>query len=125
MLFRSTRSVPSLPMRQVITSFAGNRAHEDGHEFIIEELSDAPYFIYLIMVAQFQSLLSPFIIMFCIPLAFTAVSYTHLDVYKRPLMHYKRAIDEIMRQKEHTLSAAEENILAQCGDCLLYTSRCV
>jgi glycerol-3-phosphate dehydrogenase len=40
-----TRSVPSLPMRQVITSFAGNRAHEDGHEFIIEELSDAPYFI--------------------------------------------------------------------------------
>ena len=28
-------------------------------------------FIYLIMVAQFQSLLSPFIIMFCIPLAFT------------------------------------------------------
>ena len=40
-----TRLVPSLPMRQVITSFAGNRAHEDGHEFIIEELSDAPYFI--------------------------------------------------------------------------------
>ena len=32
------------------------------------------------------------------------------------LMHYKRAIDEIMRQKEHTLSAAEENILAQCGE---------
>ena len=32
------------------------------------------------------------------------------------LVHYKRAIDEIMRQKEHTLSAAEENILAQCGE---------
>ena len=28
-------------------------------------------FIYLIMVAQFQSLLSPFIVMFTIPLAFT------------------------------------------------------
>ena len=28
-------------------------------------------FIYLVMVAQFQSLLSPFIIMFTIPLAFT------------------------------------------------------
>ena len=40
-----TRSVPSLPMRQVITSFAGNRAHEDGHEFIIEELKDAPFFV--------------------------------------------------------------------------------
>ena len=31
----------------------------------------AVIFIYLIMVAQFQSFLSPFIIMFCIPLAFT------------------------------------------------------
>ena len=31
----------------------------------------AVVFIYLIMVAQFQSLLSPFIIMFSIPLAFT------------------------------------------------------
>ena len=40
-----TRLVPSLPMRQVITSFAGNRAHEDGHEFIIEELKDAPFFV--------------------------------------------------------------------------------
>src|SRR5699024_6888904 len=28
-------------------------------------------FVYLIMVAQFQSLLSPFIVMFTIPLAFT------------------------------------------------------
>ena len=27
-------------MRQVITSFAGLRAHEDGHEFIIRELSE-------------------------------------------------------------------------------------
>ena len=32
-------------MRQVITSFAGLRAHEDGHEFIIEELEDAKGFI--------------------------------------------------------------------------------
>ena len=39
------RSVPSVPVRQVITSFAGNRAHEDNHEFIIEELADAPHFV--------------------------------------------------------------------------------
>ena len=32
-------------MRQVITSFAGLRAHEAGDEFIIEELKDAPGFI--------------------------------------------------------------------------------
>ena len=32
-------------MRQVITSIAGLRAHEDGHEFIIEELEDAKGFI--------------------------------------------------------------------------------
>ena len=32
-------------MRQVITSFAGLRAHEDGHEFIIGEAADARQFI--------------------------------------------------------------------------------
>lgn len=38
-------NVKNLPMRQVITSFAGLRAHEDHHEFIIEELEDAPGFV--------------------------------------------------------------------------------
>ncbi|MBR2949288.1 MAG: NAD(P)/FAD-dependent oxidoreductase [Lachnospiraceae bacterium] len=38
-------SVKNVPMRQVITSFAGLRAHEDGHEFIIEEAADAQGFI--------------------------------------------------------------------------------
>lgn len=37
-------SVAGLPLRQVITSFAGLRAHEDGSEFIIEEVKDAPGF---------------------------------------------------------------------------------
>ena len=38
-------NVKNIPMRQVITSFAGLRAHEDGHEFIIEEVADAKGFI--------------------------------------------------------------------------------
>lgn len=38
-------NVKDLPIRQVITSFAGLRAHEDHHEFIIEALPDAPGFI--------------------------------------------------------------------------------
>lgn len=38
---------------------------------LLEMLLLAVAFIYLIMVAQFQSLLSPFIVMFTIPLAFT------------------------------------------------------
>ncbi|MGN0169797.1 MAG: efflux RND transporter permease subunit [Lachnospiraceae bacterium] len=43
----------------------------DAMEQLILMLVVAVAFIYLIMVAQFQSLLSPFIIMFTIPLAFT------------------------------------------------------
>ena len=39
------KSVPSLPLRRVITSFSGNRAHEDEHEFIIGEAEDAPCFV--------------------------------------------------------------------------------
>ncbi len=42
---KSGRSVKNLPMNQVITSFAGLRAHEDGHEFIIGEVEDAKGFI--------------------------------------------------------------------------------
>lgn len=38
-------TVKNLPMRQVITSFAGLRAHENGHEFLIGELEDAKGFI--------------------------------------------------------------------------------
>ncbi|MDE6388489.1 MAG: NAD(P)/FAD-dependent oxidoreductase [Lachnospiraceae bacterium] len=38
-------SVRNIPIRQVITSFAGLRAHEEGDDFIIGEVEDAPGFI--------------------------------------------------------------------------------
>lgn len=43
-LEKSSRTVKNIPIRQVITSFAGLRAHEAGHEFIIGELPEAPGF---------------------------------------------------------------------------------
>ena len=42
---KAGQNVKDLPMRQVITSFAGLRAHEDGTEFIIGEPEDAKGFI--------------------------------------------------------------------------------
>lgn len=42
---KSSMNVKNIPMRQVITSFSGLRAHEDNHEFIIKELEDAEGFI--------------------------------------------------------------------------------
>lgn len=42
---KAGQNVKNLPMRQVITSFAGLRAHEDGAEFIIGEADDAEGFI--------------------------------------------------------------------------------
>ena len=44
-LEKSSMNVKNIPMRQVITSFAGLRAHEDNHEFIIKELEDVKGFI--------------------------------------------------------------------------------
>lgn len=41
----AAQNVSGVPLRQVITSFAGLRAHEDGHDFIIGEPEDAPNFI--------------------------------------------------------------------------------
>lgn len=52
--------------------FSGeNEMINDAMEQVMLMLALALLFMYLIMVAQFQSLLSPFIIMFTIPLAFT------------------------------------------------------
>ena len=42
---KADTTVKNLPIRQVITSFAGLRAHEDGGEFIIGEMEDAKGFI--------------------------------------------------------------------------------
>lgn len=39
------KSVPAIPVRQVITSFCGSRAHEAGDDFILGETEDAPCFI--------------------------------------------------------------------------------
>ncbi|MBQ4375146.1 MAG: NAD(P)/FAD-dependent oxidoreductase [Erysipelotrichales bacterium] len=45
LISKANDHVKNLPMRMVITSFAGLRAHESNHEFIIEEIKDAPHFI--------------------------------------------------------------------------------
>lgn len=45
LIAKASDHVRNLPIRQVITSFAGLRAHEDHHEFIIGEVEDAPHFI--------------------------------------------------------------------------------
>lgn len=44
-LAKARLSIPGLPVRQIITSFAGLRAHRPEHEFYIKEATDAPGFI--------------------------------------------------------------------------------
>lgn len=41
---KASLSVRNMPFRQVITSFGGLRAHEDGDDFVIGEAEDAPGF---------------------------------------------------------------------------------
>jgi glycerol-3-phosphate dehydrogenase len=45
LIAKANDHVKNLPMRKVITSFAGLRAHEANHEFILKEVEDAPHFI--------------------------------------------------------------------------------
>ena len=45
LITKANDHVKNLPLKKVITSFAGLRAHEDNHEFIIGEVEDAPNFI--------------------------------------------------------------------------------
>lgn len=44
-LEKAGENVRGLPLRKVITSFAGLRAHEDGGDFLVGEVEDAPGFI--------------------------------------------------------------------------------
>ncbi len=60
-----------LPAGYQMVSSGENDTINDAIEQVLLMLLLAVVFMYLIMVAQFQSLLSPFIIMFTIPLAFT------------------------------------------------------
>lgn len=61
----------NLPVGYSLVMFGENETITDAMEQLYLMLLLALIFMYLIMVAQFQSLLSPFIIMFTIPLAFT------------------------------------------------------
>ena len=45
MIEKAGATVENLPIRQTITSFAGLRAHEDHHEFVIGEAEGAQQFI--------------------------------------------------------------------------------
>ncbi len=60
-----------MPSGYTYTMSGENETITDAMEQVYLMLILALIFMYLIMVAQFQSLLSPFIIMFTIPLAFT------------------------------------------------------
>ncbi len=60
-----------MPSGYSFTMSGENETINDAMEQVYLMLLLALIFMYLIMVAQFQSLLSPFIIMFTIPLAFT------------------------------------------------------
>lgn len=42
---RAALTVKDIPWRETIASFAGLRAHQSGHEFVIRELDEAPGFI--------------------------------------------------------------------------------
>lgn len=61
----------SLPDGYTVKMGGEKESMDDAYSDLIKMIALAIVFIYLIMVAQFQSLLSPFIVMFTIPLAFT------------------------------------------------------
>ena len=60
-----------VPSGYTLNMTGENKTINDSFKDLFLMLALAVVFIYLIMVAQFQSLLSPFIVMFTIPLAFT------------------------------------------------------
>ena len=58
-----------------------------------------------------------------VPAGYRPVSYTHLDVYKRQMLFLSVAFAFYFF--DISLVFQDEFIVRSCGDCLLYTSRCV
>ena len=54
-----------------------------------------------------------------------AVSYTHLDVYKRQLSVMRARTRGVTVETDGSFSEEMTEVQRQCYDCLLYTSRCV
>lgn len=48
----SSKSIKNIPMKQIITSFAGLRAYEKGHDFIIKELEEVKGFVDCVGIAS-------------------------------------------------------------------------
>ncbi len=68
---KQINSTVEMPNGYTLTYSGENETINEAMTQMVKMLLMALAFIYLIMVAQFQSLLSPFIVMFTIPLAFT------------------------------------------------------
>ena len=52
----------------------------------------------------------------------TAVSYTHLDVYKRQGVDIDKVVNLIVPDEAITRRMSGRRVCAKCGACLLYTS---
>ncbi len=69
--FESKLAAYTPPLGSIVETAGENEMINSAIRDLILMITLAVVFIYLIMVAQFQSLLSPFIILFALPLAFT------------------------------------------------------
>ncbi|MGN6711261.1 NAD(P)/FAD-dependent oxidoreductase [Anaerocolumna jejuensis] len=97
-------SVKGVPIKQVITSFSGLRAHEEGHEFIVEELNDSKGFINVLGIESPGLTSAP------------AIGIMVVDLL-RDLIHLSKKENFILKRKgildPSTLTMEERNELIQ------------
>lgn len=92
-----------------VYGYARMRRDENNHVSIYQAMTDRAYSLYV----EVESTMS-FIVPEILEIPETVLELFFKDEPKLSL--YRRALDEMTRQREHVLSAAEEQIIAQAGE---------
>ena len=93
-------------------------------------IRDSQYIVFVVQHGQMDAFLNTFLIgiirqLLISPIPRDAVSYTHLDVYKRQVLFFHYQHSGIGRYTFFSARKAEFLRGSGLDGCLLYTSRCV
>lgn len=115
-LTKAKLSIPGLPVRQIITSFAGLRAHRPEHEFYIEEAPDAPGFFDVIGMESPGLTAAPAVGEYVADMVrsiLPAEEKTDFKAYRKGIPHIAE-LDLETRQKLIGENPAYANVVCRC-----------
>ncbi len=113
---KATTSVPSLPLNQIITGFAGLRASEKGKDFIVGEAQDVPYFYNAAGIESPGLTAAPAIALDLAQMVATKLNLKYKEVYSRKRTNITRFETATLESKKMLIEENHEygKIVCRC-----------